>query len=314
MNIGLGTAAIGRPQYINLRTEKSSHTNPDEFRQNGLNLLEEAYKLGVRYFDTAPGYGLAENLLIDWLQTKNDNTIKLATKWGYTYVANFDTNAKVHEVKEHSLLKLNEQWQVSKALLPYLSVYQIHSATLETGVLENEAILNQLAFLKEEFNLQIGLTTTGFNQVDVLKKGLDVQVEGKQLFDAFQCTYNILDQSIGDLNTVLKNENKALIIKEALANGRLFPNDNFTHYKSLYSELSVLALKYNVGIDAIVLQFCLSTLQPAIVLSGSSNKLHLQQNLLANTFVLSENEIDRLSTFKIDATQYWNERKKLTWN
>ena len=229
MNIGLGTAAIGRPQYINLRTEKSSPTNLDEFRQNGFHALEEAYKLGVRYFDTAPGYGLAENLLIDWLQTKNDNTIKLATKWGYTYVANFDTNAKVHEVKEHSLLKLNEQWQVSKALLPYLSVYQIHSATLETGVLENEAILNQLAFLKEEFNLQIGLTTTGFNQVEVLKKGLDVQIDGKQLFDAFQCTYNILDQSISEINIVLKNENKTLIIKEALANGRLFPNDRFTH-------------------------------------------------------------------------------------
>jgi len=314
MQLGLGTAAIGRPQYLNLRTEKSAHTNLDEFRQNGFHVLEEAYKLGVRYFDTAPGYGLAENLLIDWLRTKDDNTIKLATKWGYTYVANFDANAEVHEVKEHSVTKLNEQWQISKALLPYLSVYQIHSATLETGVLENDSILNQLAFLKEEFNLQIGLTTTGFNQVEVLKKGLDVQIDGKQLFDAFQCTYNILDQSISEINIVLKNENKTLIIKEALANGRLFPNDRFTHYKSLYSELNVLALKYNVGIDAIVLQFCLSTLQPEIVLSGASNSMHLQQNLKANTFVLSENEIDRLSTFRIDTTQYWNERKKLTWN
>ena len=149
MKIGFGTAAIGRPQYINLRTEDSKYANLEEFRLNGVHVLEEAYNLGVRYFDTAPGYGFAENLLLEWLKTKNDNSIKLATKWGYTYVANFDENSEIHEIKEHSLSKLNSQWQVSKKLLPYLSVYQIHSATLETGVLENESILNQLAFLKE---------------------------------------------------------------------------------------------------------------------------------------------------------------------
>ena len=65
-------------------------------------------------------------------------SIEIATKWGYTYTANFDANATVHEVKEHSLSKLNEQWNFSKQLLPYLKVYQIHSATLETGVLENK--------------------------------------------------------------------------------------------------------------------------------------------------------------------------------
>ena len=314
MHIGLGTAAIGRPQYINLRTEKAKPTNLDEFRQNGFRVLEEAYKLGTRYFDTAPGYGLAEDLLIEWLQTKDDASIKLATKWGYTYVANFDANAKVHEVKEHSLTKLNEQWQVSKALLPYLSVYQIHSATLETGVLKNEAVLNRLAFLKEEHNLQIGLTTTGVNQVEVLKKALSVEVEGKPLFDAFQCTYNILDQSISEINSALKSQNKTLIIKEALANGRLFPNEKYQYYKSLYIELNKLATTYNVGVDAIIMQFCLATLQPEIVLSGASNSTHLQQNLKANTFVLSEDEISNLKAFKIDATQYWNERKKLTWN
>ena len=314
MKIGFGTAAIGRPQYINLRTEDSKYANLEEFRLNGVHVLEEAYNLGVRYFDTAPGYGFAENLLLEWLKTKNDNSIKLATKWGYTYVANFDENSEIHEIKEHSLSKLNSQWQVSKKLLPYLSVYQIHSATLETGVLENESILNQLAFLKEEFNLQIGLTTTGFNQVEVLKKGLNVQVEGKQLFDAFQCTYNILDQSVGELNTVLKNENKTLIVKEALANGRLFPNNKFTHYKSLYRELDVLALKYNVGFDAIALQYCLSSLQPEIVLSGASNVQHLQQNLKAKTFALTEAEIDRLSSFRIGTMQYWNERNNLAWN
>jgi len=138
---GLGTAALGRPQYINVRQESNKNIDLAAFKAQGLEVLEKAYQLGVRYFDTAPGYGLAEQLLFDWLKTKDDNTIQIATKWGYTYVANFNPKALVHEIKEHSITKLNEQWDISKDFLPNLKVYQIHSATLETGVLKNEAVL-----------------------------------------------------------------------------------------------------------------------------------------------------------------------------
>ena len=150
MQLGLGTAALGRPQYINLRQEKAKGQDLETFKEQGYSVLEKAYNLGIRYFDTAPGYGLAEQLVLEWLQTKNDPNIQIATKWGYTYVANFDVNAVIHEIKEHSLKKLQEQWDVSKAFLPHLRVYQIHSATLESGVLENKAVLDHLAFIKQE--------------------------------------------------------------------------------------------------------------------------------------------------------------------
>ena len=72
MAIGLGTAALGRPQYINIRQGNFKNLNLNSFKKQGLQLLEEAYNLGVRYFDTAPGYGLAEGLLLEWLQTKKN--------------------------------------------------------------------------------------------------------------------------------------------------------------------------------------------------------------------------------------------------
>ncbi len=50
---------------------------------------------------------------------------------GYTYIANFDFNATIHEDKNHSLEKLNQQWEKSKQLLPNLKLYQIHSVTQE---------------------------------------------------------------------------------------------------------------------------------------------------------------------------------------
>lgn len=312
--LGLGTAALGRPQYINIRTDKNVNPHLEAFKQNSFNVLEHAYQLGIRYFDTAPGYGLAEDLLLEWLQTKNDPTIQIATKWGYTYVANFDANAKVHEVKEHSLEKLKEQWEVSKAFLPHVKIYQIHSATLETGVLNNEAVLKQLAFLKNEHNLQIGITTTGSNQLEVIKKALDVSVEGKQLFDGFQVTYNILDQSLDAITNELIQQGKKIIIKEAVANGRIFRNSKYPEYTKLYDTLETIATKYKVGPDVIALKFCEQNIKNSMVLSGASNLEHLKSNLLVDKITLLEEDIHLLKSCKVDPMDYWQERKQLAWN
>ena len=312
--LGLGTAAIGRPQYINIRQKDSLLFNRESFRQKGKDVLDRAYDLGVRYFDTAPGYGLAEELLIDWVEEKSDVSIELATKWGYTYIANFDPQAIKHEEKEHSLTKLNEQWKQSRRLLPFLTTYQIHSATFETGVLENEAVLDRLFEIKNEFGIRIGLTVTGDNQVEVLKRAIDISVEGVALFDAFQVTYNIFDQSLSELINQFRKDSNRLVIKEALANGRVFQNERFPHYKKAYDLLNDLALKYIVGVDAIALRFCIDSLPTYKVLSGADNEDHLISNLNAEKIILDENDLASLRTLSIDPTRYWEERKSLNWN
>lgn len=312
--IGLGTAAIGRPLYININKKSNSEEfSLRSFREKGILMLETAYQSGVRYFDTAPGYGIAESMLIDWVSQKNDATIEIATKWGYTYVADFDPNAEVHEVKEHSLEKLDEQWNISKELLPYLTSYQIHSATLETGVLDNEAILERLSKLKKQHGLRIGITTTGSNQVEVLKKALSVNVDGEELFDLFQVTYNVFDQSIALLAEEINKKHKRLVIKEALANGRVFPNTNYPNYTETFNYLQELGVKYAVGEDAIALRFCLDSIPVFRVLSGASIEHHLSDNLKAKDFKLEDSEVAILKGLAINPDYYWNERKQLGW-
>ena len=309
MNIGLGTAAIGRPQYINVRTKPGNDISFSQFKENGMALLNRAYAHGVRYFDTAPGYGLAETLLGEWLSTHDDPTIRVATKWGYTYVANFDPDAKIHEVKEHSVTKLNEQWNQSKQLLPYLNLYQIHSATLDSGVLDNDDIHHRLHELKISHNLKIGLTSTGVDQRKIIEKALEINIAGQPLIDSFQITYNIFDQSLDSMIPILKSENRQVIIKEALANGRVFISSSAN-----LLQLSQLAKKYDVGIDAVALRFCQDSIQPDMVLSGASLIDHLEGNLQALNFHLSEEEVHALKGFAKTPETYWNERKKLAWN
>jgi aryl-alcohol dehydrogenase-like predicted oxidoreductase len=312
--IGLGTAALGRPQYINIKKEKVESFSLEALKQKAWDMLDNAFEQGVRYFDTAPGYGMAEQVLIDWVNKKGDDSIEIATKWGYTYVADFNPDAAQHEVKEHSVEKLNGQWEQSIKLLPNLSTYQIHSATLETGVLENKAVLNRLAELKQEHGLKMGISTTGDNQVEVLKKALAVKANGLELFDAFQVTYNILDQSLAEVMPLLDSLGKRVIIKEALANGRLFPNNNYPHYSPLYILLKRLSEKYRVGIDAIGLRFCIDSIHPFMVLSGASVLPHLSDNLKAMNFQLEADEVQQLKSFGVKPADYWQERKKLGWN
>lgn len=311
---GFGTAAIGRPQYINIRQEVVEDISIEAFRQKGIKVLEMAYEEGVRYFDTAPNYGLAEQLLIDWVSEKGDSNIEVATKWGYTYEANFDSNATIHETKEHSLNRLKEQWNQSKKLLPFLTTYQIHSATFESGVLDNEGILNYLAQIKAEHGIRIGVTVTGANQEEVLSRALDVEVEGALLFDVFQVTYNVLDQSIAPIADRIEEQKGRLVIKEAMANGRIIPDKRFPDYSNMYKMLNELAQKYGVGVDAIALRFCMDSIPLFKVLSGASNEKHLHDNLKSENFKLEWVEMDRLKQYAVNPNHYWSERKKLSWN
>jgi len=314
LNIGLGTAAIGRPQYINLRQEAIVDFSLDAFKKQGKLVLDEAYRKGIRYFDTAPGYGLAEQLLIDWIEEKRHKDVEIATKWGYTYVANFNPNAIIHEVKEHSLEKLNQQWEQSKSLLPYLTSYQIHSATFDSGIFKNIEALDRLSKLKSEYGLLIGLTTSGPNQSEVIKESLEIERDGTALFDVFQVTYNLLDQSLTQIGKELIAQKKRIVIKEALANGRIFPNRKYLNYNTLYQELQRLAIKYKVGIDAIALRFCIDSMEPFMVLSGASNEKHIVENLKATQFKLEEKDLFSLQQLSISPEQYWQERKQLGWN
>ncbi|AWG21895.1 oxidoreductase [Flavobacterium faecale] len=313
-NIGLGTAAIGRPHYINIRESSEDAFDLQAFKKKAFKVLDAAYKKGVRYYDTAPGYGIAEQILGEWLLTKNDPSVEVATKWGYVYTANFDLHADIHEFKDHSVEQLTKQWEDSKILFPNLTSLQIHSATFDSGVLENEAVHQKMFEIKKSQNIKIGLSVSGANQVDILKKALEIKIEDEPLFEIFQVTYNILDQSLLTILDRIKSNGNRIIIKEGLANGRLLPNADYPHYYDLYKTLAHLSEKYAVGSDAIALQFCVQSVAPFMVLSGASTVKQLKENLKVGTFQLSDEDLALLYAFKTEPEAYWQERKQLQWN
>lgn len=313
--IGLGLAALGRPEYINLRQVIDDDKSQEYYRNNANQMLDFAYEQGVRHFDTAPSYGKGELFLQQWYGQNSYKDLMFSTKWGYTYVANWDLGYKEpHEIKEHSLKKLQAQWTVSKHLLPALKIYQIHSATFESGVLENSQVLDELFRIKKETGLKMGISTSGDRQPELLEFASRIRIENELLFDSFQVTFNILETSTNIALKKLIEGGRTVIVKEALANGRMFRNDHYKHYEELYTCLERLSEKYQVSVDAIALRFIIDYLQPEVVLSGASNVKQLTENLKALNFELNHQELASLKKFAVDSKSYWNERKHLQWN
>src|SRR5262249_3601258 len=149
-----GLAALGRPGYINLghAGDLGRSYDPAAMEAGARAVLDLAWQAGVRYLDAARSYGEAERFLAGWLSSRGvpPGTAFVASKWGYTYTAGWRVDAERHEVKDHSLAALVRQAAETRALLgAHLDLYQIHSATLDTGVLDDTAVLAELARLRE---------------------------------------------------------------------------------------------------------------------------------------------------------------------
>lgn len=220
--LGLGLAALGRPGYINLGHGEDVGQGKGEtaMQARASEVLDAAWEGGARYFDAARSYGKAEAFLGAWLRARA-HPATVGSKWGYTYTAGWRTDAETHEVKDHSLSTLERQWpETLEALGRAPDVYLIHSATLDTGVLEDRAVLARLAELAAS-GVRVGLSTSGPRQAGTLRRALEVRVDGVNPFCVVQATWNLLEPSAGEALAEAQGQGWHVVLKEVVANGRL---------------------------------------------------------------------------------------------
>jgi aryl-alcohol dehydrogenase-like predicted oxidoreductase len=304
--IGLGLAALGRPGYINLGhgEDLDGHTDVESMKRRAHLVLDAAYAGGVRYFDAARSYGRAEAFLGSWLSARGfgPDDVTVGSKWGYTYTANWQVNAEVHEVKDLSDATLERQLTESQELLGnHLRLYQIHSATLDSGVLDDPAVMEELAQLRAN-GMRIGFTTSGARQAETIERALEVGG-----FDAVQSTWNLLDRSAGPALEAAHKEGLGVIIKEALANGRLTDRGDVP-------ELGAAARITGRAPDALALSAVLAQSWVDVVLSGATTVPELESNLVARVLEPGRDVLELLDVIGEDPEIYWDKRSELPWN
>jgi len=316
--MGLGLAALGRPGYINLghADDLSANYAIEAMQSHANTVLDAAWAAGIRYFDTARSYGRAEGFLANWLASRAIDAadVVVGSKWGYTYTAGWEIEADAHEVKEHSLAVLQRQISESLALLSgQLDLYQVHSATLESGVLDNVDVLAALARLKSD-GVAVGLTLSGASQADVLRKALTVHVDGERLFDSVQATWNLLEPSAGVALAEASQAGMGVIVKEALANGRLTPRNTASAFATKLTMLQNQARRLHTTVDALSLASVLAQPWVDVVLSGAASVEHLRSNVDAIDVRLDDEAWGELSRLTEQPGEYWQTRSGLAWN
>jgi aryl-alcohol dehydrogenase-like predicted oxidoreductase len=305
--LGLGLAALGRPGYLTV--DHGAALGPDRsveaLRRRCEQVCDAAWAGGIRWFDAARSYGRAEEFLAGWLLARSvtPGQVMVSSKWGYTYTADWRVDAEVQEVKDHSAVALARQWPETQQLLgPWLGLYQVHSATLESGILDDQVVHRALAQLRSSSGgrLPVGLSLSGPRQADTLRRSLDISVDGEPLFSAVQATWNLFEPSAGPALAEAKAAGWTVIVKEALANGRLARPDAFDSSKGVRSDVTALAA-------------ALAQPWADVVLSGAATVAQLDSNLGAVEVAAAGVDLARFEALAVDPATYWGERGAMAW-
>ncbi|AWN23975.1 aldo/keto reductase [Deinococcus irradiatisoli] len=298
--LGLGLAALGRPEYINLGRAQDlpAGRSVDDLRRRSHAMLDLAWAAGLRMVDTARSYGLAEQFLGEWLARypERRSALWISSKWGYTYVANWQPGAEQHEVKDHSLANFERQWpQTLAALGGPPDLYLIHSVTPQSPALQDSALLGRLDQLARQ-GVEVGLSVSGPQQSEVIQAALALGGP----FQAVQATWNVLEPSAAEALAQAKEADWRVVIKEALANGRLTDRG------------AGQAGEEGTTLDALALAAALAQPWADIVLSGAVTAGQLESNLRARQLANSALPTALLALRETPEV-YWRRRAGLPW-
>jgi aryl-alcohol dehydrogenase-like predicted oxidoreductase len=303
--LGLGLAAIGRPAYITGGRDADlgapETRSVEALRDRAHALLDEAWRLGIRYLDAARSYGDAEGFIGTWLATHPErrDDLVIGSKWGYEYVGDWRMDAEVHERKDHGLAMFEAQWPATiTALGTRPDLYLIHSVTPESPALGDRALLDALRRLADS-GVRVGISTSGPHQADVVWRALAVP---DSPFSAVQATWNLLEPSAAPALADAHEAGWVVVVKEALANGRLVDADDH--------RLTDLAAADHCAPDQLALGIALAQPWASIVLSGAVTVDQLRRNAAARPSSVGS---EATATFAIGPEQYWADRQRRAW-
>jgi aryl-alcohol dehydrogenase-like predicted oxidoreductase len=316
--IGLGLAALGRPAYITSGREADlPDRSPVAMRARTYEVLDAAYAAGVRYADAARSYGRAEEFLAGWLADRGRGDVVVGSKWGYRYTGQWRLDG-VQEVKDHSLAMFTSQLAETRGYLgSALALYQVHSLTEDSPALGDSALLAALARLRDD-GVMVGLSTSGPHQADSLRRALELTVGQAPLFSATEVTWNLLEPSVAAAAAEAAEAGWAVLVKEALANGRLAPGGDAARPGS---PLAAAAATAAMTADAVAIGAALAQPWATLVLSGAVSAAQLQANLAAlrddgeREASLRQTLTEQLAeNLAENPAAYWSQRSARPWS
>ncbi len=250
--IALGTVQLGLRYGI-----ANVHGKP--FQNDALEILDIAWKLGIRSFDTAAAYGDSETVIGKW--NCNDPTVRIVTKY-----TDSKSDATISERLQNGL-----DASLNRLQRDHLYGYLLHDASL----VGKQEWVEGLAHLKES-----GLVASVGISVYTPEEAM-AAVES-EMIDIIQIPYNVFDQRLDECGFF---ENAAFRGKEIWARsvflqGLLFLSEERIPESLLQiiphrKKLEAIAKKYGLSVQNLALLFSLGNMNIDRVLIGVETKEQL---------------------------------------
>jgi len=241
IEFGCGLIRIGRVWGVD------SKEVPTE--KEAIEFLEFAFSQGVRFFDTAPAYGLSESRLGKFFKQLTEDERKkivLATKFG----EHWNNNTQDTYV-DHSYNALVSSIEKSMELLGKISILQLHKASV--SLLTNDEVSRAFVYAQT-----IGIKLLGVSVSDI-ETGL-LSCEDERL-SYIQLPYNQERANLLPVISKAKEKNKQILFNRPLAMGAIFHSTEKS--KDIYDAFSFIS----------------ETQAKGILLSGTASKQHLKENI-----------------------------------
>jgi aryl-alcohol dehydrogenase-like predicted oxidoreductase len=156
----------------------------------------------------------------------------------------------------------------------------------------------------------VGLSASGPGQAATIRRALEVSAGGAGPFACVQATWNLLEPSAGPALAEASAAGWGVIVKEAVANGRLTPHGQ----GPAAAVLGRVAASHGVGVDAVALAAVLANPWADVVLSGAVTPGQLEANLAAVGVELDPGELEELAALAEPPEGYWKTRADLSWS
>jgi aryl-alcohol dehydrogenase-like predicted oxidoreductase len=319
-DLGLGLAALGRPGYVTLNHARDlgGSYDPLAMESHAHAVLDAAFDAGIRYVDAARSYGRAEDFVASWLRARKiaPSDVVVASKWGYTYTADWSTSARQHEIKDHSLAAFERQFAESyERLGQYLSLYQIHSVTADGKTLEDDALIDAIARLREK-GIRAGLTVSGAGQGVAILRALDVRRDGERVFDSVQATWNLFERGAESALEEAHDSGMKVVVKESLANGRLIQENRTDDdvFSPRLGQIRALAESRGTTIEMLALAAALARPWADIILTGAATVGQIRSSVAALEVDYDAELDEQIRPLSIASEDYWRARSSFRWN
>jgi len=281
--------------------------------------IETALHNGITTIDTAPVYGMghSENVVGNTISDKR-NKVQLLTKFGMRWDSSsgdFAFDTKDNEGTPVKVYKFNGKQSVieecerslKRLHTDYIDIYQMHWPDSTTPI---EETMEALQILKDQGKIRAGGVCNC--PVDLLKKAIAVWPVSTN-----QIGYSMVNRSIeNDLVPFCLENGIGILPHTALHKGLLtgkikpghqfgegdhrpatpyFKPHNHTEVIKMLDQINYLAVERGISLAQLAINWTMQ--QPAIisVLVGARNATQMLDNVKATSFVLSNDEINKIN-------------------